>query len=130
MTGLAKPALTCGLSAQTTRTFGQADIEALHAVSGAPLSGDAVPEALLNALFSYLLGIELPGAGTNYLKQETEFLQPARIGEALTARVEITRLRPEKHLVDLATTCHSASGTLIARGRALVLARDVPGAFG
>jgi 3-hydroxybutyryl-CoA dehydratase len=129
MSAAAKPALALGLSAQTTRIFSQADIEALHAVSGAPMSGEAVPEALINGLFSYLLGVELPGQGTNYLKQETEFLQAALTGERLSARVEITRLRPDKHLVDLATTCHLPCGTLIARGRALVLARDVEGAF-
>ncbi len=47
------------------------------------------------------------------------------VDQALTARVRITRMRPEKHLVDLATTCHAADGTLICDGRALVLARDV-----
>ncbi|WP_417489063.1 phosphate acetyltransferase [Maricaulis sp.] len=129
MTDTARQPLVTGQSAQVTRTFSPADIVALHAVAGTPLSGDAVPEALINGLFSSLLGVDLPGQGTNYLKQETEFLLNAPIGEALTARVEITRLRPEKHLVDLATTCHSSSGVLIARGRALVLASDVAGAF-
>lgn len=129
MTERAQAALAIGQAAQTVRTFTHTDIAALHTVSGAPLTGNDVPEALVNGLFSYLLGVELPGQGTNYLKQETEFLQAALIGEALTARVEITRLRPEKHLVDLATTCCAASGALIARGRALVLARDVEGAF-
>ncbi|WP_339747370.1 phosphate acetyltransferase [uncultured Maricaulis sp.] len=130
MTTAAKPGLAIGQAAQTTRTFNQSDILALQAVSGAPSSSEAVPEALINALFSYLLGVELPGEGTNYLKQQTEFLQAAPIDEALTARIEITRIRPDKHLVDLATTCVSASGKLIAQGRALVLARDVAGAFG
>ena len=124
-----RPPLAIGQFAEYMRAFTPADIEALNAVSGAPLSGDTVPEALINGLFSYLLGVELPGQGTNYLKQETEFLQAAHTGETLSARVEITRLRPEKQLVDLATTCRSASGVLIARGRALVLARDVAGAF-
>lgn len=130
MTAAVRPRLAIGQAAQTTRAFNQADIQALHAVSGAPSNSETVPEALINALFSYLLGVELPGEGTNYLKQETEFLQAAPIDEALTARIEITRLRPDKHLVDLATTCLSASGNLIAQGRALVLARDVAGAFG
>ena len=89
-----------------------------------------MPEALINGMFSYLLGVDLPGQGTNYLKQETEFLAPAPLGEALTARVEITRLRPDKHLVDLATTCRTQNGTRVAQGRALVLARDVAGTFG
>jgi len=42
-----------------------------------------------------------------------------------TATVEITRLRPEKHLADLATTCTTADGAVICRGRALVLVKDV-----
>ncbi|WP_417494098.1 phosphate acetyltransferase [Maricaulis sp.] len=129
MTNTANPGLALGMSTETTRLFTAADIEALHAVSGAPATRTAVPEALVNGMFSFLLGVDLPGQGTNYLKQETEFLQPAPIGEPLTARVEITRLRPEKHLVDLATTCRTSDGTPIARGRALVLARDVAGAF-
>ena len=59
------------------------------------------------------------------LDQTLRLLAPAPVGQPLTARVTITRLRPEKHLVDLATTCHAADGTLICEGRALVLARDV-----
>ena len=58
--------------------------------------------------------------GTMYLKQETNFLRNAAIGESLTATVEITRLRPEKQLADLSTTCCQADGTLVATGRALV----------
>lgn len=86
---------------------------------------DIVPEPLIGGLFSYLLGVDLPGFGTNYLKQELEFERPAPIGVPLIARVEITRLRPDKHLVDLATTCRDENGTAYCRGRALVLAKDV-----
>lgn len=113
-----------GKHAETTRSYSRDDLEAFAALAGgAP--GDAVPEPLIGALFSYLLGVHLPGFGTNYLKQEMRFLAPAPLDQPLTARVEITRLRPEKHLVDLATTCRTADGTLICEGRALVLARDV-----
>ena len=122
--------LATGQTASTARTFSLADAKKLTKISGAPLSDTAVPEALINGMFSYLLGVDLPGQGTNYLKQETEFVGEALYGEALTATVEITRLRPDKHLVDLATTCKTAAGKLIARGRALVLARDVEGAWG
>lgn len=122
--------LSEGQFAETRRVFTRRDAAALQRLTGAPDGGDAVPEALINGLFSYLLGVDLPGQGTNYLKQETEFLATAPLGEPLTARVEIVRLRPEKHLVDLATTCRTASGEIVARGRALVLARDVAGAFG
>ncbi|WP_297735285.1 phosphate acetyltransferase [uncultured Maricaulis sp.] len=121
--------LKLGQSAMTQRAFSEQDAAELHALTGAPLTDNVVPEALINGLFSYLLGVDLPGEGTNYLKQESRFLAPAPLGEPLTARVEITRLRPDKQLVDLATTCVTTRGQTIAEGRALVLARDVAGAF-
>ena len=104
-----------GQTATLTRAFG---------VDDRPAEGE-VPEPLLNALFSRLLGVELPGQGTNYLKQESEFFDTARVGEALTASVEITRLRPEKDLVDLRTRCVGENGKLISEGRALVYVADV-----
>jgi len=122
--------LTIGQSARTERTFTPADARELHTLTSAPLEETHVPEALINGMFSYLLGVDLPGEGTNYLKQETRFLANAPLGESLVARVEITRLRPEKHLIDLSTTCETKHGVIIAEGRALVLARDVAGAFG
>jgi 3-hydroxybutyryl-CoA dehydratase len=113
-----------GEAAEVTRTFGQDEVEAFARLAGTP-PGAAVPEPLIGALFSYLLGVKLPGFGTNYLKQEMRFHAAAAPGAALTARVEVTRLRPEKHLADLATTCRDGEGRLICEGRALVLVRDV-----
>ncbi|MCW0235332.1 MAG: hypothetical protein OJJ21_17165 [Ferrovibrio sp.] len=116
-----------GDHAEIRRAFTPADLAAFQTLAAhdgaAPLA--AVPEPLIGALFSYLLGVELPGFGTNYLKQELNFERPAPVGTELIARVEIIRLRPDKHLVDLATTCSDAAGTVYCRGRALVLARDV-----
>ena len=103
-----------------SRTFSRQDLLDYTVLSGHDVSGEEVPEPLIGALFSYLLGVELPGLGTNYLKQETRYEAAAKTGEALTARVEITRLRPDKQLVDLATTCHRADGEIVASGRALV----------
>jgi acyl dehydratase len=103
------------------------DLQNYAQVSGHEISGELVPEPLIGALFSYLLGVKLPGLGTNYLKQETRFPASARIGETLTAKVEITRLRPDKQLVDLATTCNGDDGNLVASGRALVYVGDLMG---
>ncbi|MFZ5608271.1 MAG: phosphate acetyltransferase [Pseudomonadota bacterium] len=114
-----------GDHAEITRAFSAADVAAYAALSGdAPAPGE-VPEPLIGALYSYLLGVRLPGMGTNYLKQENRHLRPAALDAPLTARVTITRLRPDKHLVDLATTCHDAAGNLVSEGRALVYVRDV-----
>lgn len=114
-----------GDAAETSRTISAEDVSEYAALAQQANVDDRVPEPLIGALFSYLLGVRLPGQGANYLKQETRFHRVAHVGETLTARVEITRIRPEKHLVDLSTTCKDQDGQLIASGRALVSARDV-----
>jgi acyl dehydratase len=113
-----------GDQARCSRSFSAADVRAYAQLSRHTVTGDRVPEPLIGSLFSCLLGVELPGFGTQYLKQETRFHQPARVGDRLTARVEITRMRPDKQLVDLATTCADSAGNLVASGRALVYVGD------
>ena len=88
---------------------------------------DGMPLAYRSGIQRFL-GVELPGRGTNYLKQELVYLKPARLDETLTARVTITRLRPEKHLCDLETILTDARGKVLATGRALVFVRDVSAA--
>ncbi len=114
-----------GDNAQVTRTFSLEDLLDYTRLSGHDAVDAQLPEPMIGALFSYLLGVKLPGLGTNYLKQETRYGTAVTIGEALTARVEITRLRPDKQLVDLATTCRRADGSLAASGRALVYVGDL-----
>lgn len=108
------------------RSYTLSDMQDFAALAGPGASTpDTVPGPLVGGLFSYLLGVKLPGRGTNYLKQSLEFLQPVPVGEELTASVTITRLRPEKHLVDLETICETSNGTRICQGRALVYVEDV-----
>lgn len=75
-------------------------------------------------MFSDLLGTRLPGRGTNWLKQSLQFTAPARIGDALTATVEIVRVRPDKALINLSTVLRDSQGVLICRGEALVLVKE------
>ena len=117
--------LEVGQKAEITRAYSDADVAGYAALGGHGPDADAVPAPLINSLFSYLLGVRLPGQGTNYLKQESDFLDTARVGEKLTASVEITRLRPDKHLADLETRCVGDHGRVISEGRALVYVEDV-----
>lgn len=123
--------LELGQTASLTRTYRSADKPAFADLAGLGDAGlkdvetSAVPEPLIGALFSYLLGVKLPGFGTNYLKQEMRFLAPALYDVPLSARVTVTRLRPEKHLVDLETICETLDGTRLCEGRALVYVEDV-----
>lgn len=118
-----------GQRASLTRTFTPADVAEYIDLVGDdnPLVGDdgRLPGALLGSLFSCLLGTELPGRGTNWLKQSLRFPHPAYPGEAITATVAIVRLRPEKHLVNLRTTCANPAGEVVCTGEALVLAKEM-----
>jgi 3-hydroxybutyryl-CoA dehydratase len=111
-----------GDTAAVERIFTGQDVAAYVELTGAPVHANELPEALVGALFSYLLGVHLPGHGTRYLKQDSTFLESARIAERLRASVSVTRIRPDKGLIDLETLCHRSDGTLICQGRALVLA--------
>ncbi len=116
--------LAVGQSASLTRTFTPEDLAEYAALSGETGVFTSVPEPLLGGLFSNLLGTRLPGRGTNWLKQSFRFVAPAPIGEALTATVEITRLRPDKDLVNLRGTCATASGDIVCEAESLVLVKD------
>lgn len=114
-----------GYKAETKRSFSEQDLQNYYELGGESPDNNQIPDPLLASLFSYLLGMKLPGLGTNYLKQETEYAHAVYIDEIITASVTITRLRPEKHLVDLETLCVNAEGQTICSGRALVFIKDV-----
>ncbi len=118
--------MNIGDRAQVQRVFDRQVLAEFAALTGSKASPpDRVPEPLIAGLFSYLLGAELPGFGTNYMKQALHFHATAEVGESLTASVTITRLRPDKALVDLSTRCSGTGDRLICEGRALVLVKDV-----
>ena len=119
-----------GDTASCTRTFTDLDKQLYLQISGEEEGFRAdgftpLPEPLIGGLFSFLLGTKLPGFGTNYLKQKMQFTGQAYYGEPLTATVKITRLRPDKELVNLETKCINSGGKQICIGEALVLAKNV-----
>lgn len=118
-----------GQKTSQIRVFSQNDIDEFIKAGGQTNAANSISPILINAMFSKLLGIDLPGLGTNYLKQETQYLSPAKIGEKIIANVEITRIRADKKIIDFETTAKSEDGRIIATGRALVSARDVANAF-
>ena len=73
-----------GQSATSKRTFTAADLHEYASLAGIAQEPRTVPGPLLGGMFSYLLGTQLPGRGTNYLKQHLEFSQPAFVGDELT----------------------------------------------
>jgi len=67
---------------------------------------------------SSVLGNLLPGPGGIYLSQEVKFLAPVRIGDIITAKVEVIDLIPEKNRIRLKTTCTNQKGEVVVDGTA------------
>ena len=80
-----------------------------------------IAHGMLSAGFiSTVIGTRLPGTGTVYVKQELNFRAPVKIGDTITARVEVVDIIKDKNRVRLETTCQNQDGTVVLDGYALV----------
>ena len=80
--------------------------------------------AVTASLLSAVLGMDLPGPGSVFLEQRVRFLAPVRPGDTITARLEVTKVRPDKPILTLGATVTNAAGTRVADGELVVLLRD------
>jgi len=117
--------LEIGQAATLARTFTADDLARYAALAGIATAPRTVSGPLLGGMISCLLGTQLPGRGANWLQQKLAFPAPAQVGQAITATVEIVRLRPAKQLVNLRTTCTDPAGVVVCEGDALVYVQDV-----
>lgn len=76
---------------------------------------------LVSGLISAAIGTKLPGPGTIYLRQELEFRHPVYIGDTITAVVEVVRVRGDKPIVTLSTSCYNQNEVIVLEGKAVVL---------
>lgn len=82
--------------------------------------GQRIAHGMLTAsLVSALLGTKLPGPGAVYLSQTLTFLAPVRIGDVVTARVEVVELVPERRRARLFCDC-VVDGKAVLEGEAWV----------
>lgn len=79
------------------------------------------PGLLTGSLVSAVIGTRLPGPGTIYLSQDFHFRRPVRLGETVTARVEVAEVHPERNRVRLRTVCLNQEGEVVLDGEAWVL---------
>lgn len=87
--------------------------------------GGRIAHGLLSAGFiSACLSMKLPGPGTIYLSQSLRFVRPVRIGDTVTARVEVLEWHASRRRARLATTCRNQNDEVVIDGEAVVL---VPG---
>ena len=122
--------LKIGDSAQISKTITEKDINDFARVIGdfnpihtdqayaekTPFKGRIAHGALSIGLFSNILGNILPGHGSIYLSHEIKFLAPVRIGDTITAKVEVIELVPEKNRAKFRTTCINQDGKEVVDG--------------
>lgn len=126
--------LSVGMSASLAKTISEADIYAFAGVSmdtnpahlneeymkAGPFGGRIAHGMLVASLVSAVLGTRLPGPGAIYVGQSLKFKAPVRIGDTVTARVEITDLVERRRFATLATQCF-VGDKMVLDGEATVM---------
>jgi 3-hydroxybutyryl-CoA dehydratase len=80
-----------------------------------------IAHGMLSAGFiSMVIGTKLPGPGTIYLDQSLKFLAPVRIGDTITAHVEVIEIMNDRNKVRLKTDCINQDGITVLEGEAVV----------
>jgi len=119
LNGLYFEDLSVGQTAIFAKTVTEADIVAFAGISGdfnpvhinedfasQTMFKGRIAHGMLGAAFiSTVFGTKLPGPGCIYVSQSLKFKAPVRIGDTVTARVELTALTPEKKFATFKTTC-------------------------
>ncbi|WP_428488029.1 MaoC family dehydratase [Rhodopila sp.] len=126
--------LHIGQTAELSKTISEADIQMysmvtldtnpIHldeAVARQSRFGGRIAHGMLSAgLMSAVLGTQLPGPGSIYLRQSLTFRAPVRIGSTVRAVVEVIDLKPGGKRVTLRTTC-MVKEEVVIDGEAYVL---------
>ena len=91
-----------------------------------PFKEPIAPGIFTAGLISAVIGTELPGPGAIYLSQSLTFVRPVKIGDAITARVEVVDVLRERNRVHLRTLCLNQRGEEVLSGEAWVTPSRVP----
>ncbi|QDR81558.1 MaoC family dehydratase [Sporomusa termitida] len=127
--------LKIGDKASMAKTVTEYDIYTFAGVTGDfnPIHIDAeyakttmfqerIAHGMLAAGFiSAVIGTALPGANSIYVGQELAFKAPVKIGDTVTATVEVIEKMAAKQRVILRTTVTNQDGTLVVDGKATML---------
>ena len=84
--------------------------------------GRRVAQGMLTAGFlSGVFGTQFPGSGTIYMSQSVRFLRPVFINDAITVRLKVLEMWPEKNRIRVETVCLNQKGQEVLGGEAMVM---------
>jgi len=81
--------------------------------------GIVVQGGVTSAILNAVVAEDLPGPGTVFLSVAWDFRAPVRPGDTITGEVEVTSVREDKPVTELATRVLRQDGTLVLEGRAV-----------
>ena len=91
-----------------------------------PFGERIAPGIWTAGLVSRTIGTRLPGPGSVYATQDLQFLRPVKLGDTITARVEVLEILRERNRIRLKTTCVNQRGEEVLAGDAWVLPPKTP----
>lgn len=128
--------ITLGQQATYRRRIGEREVALFAAACGdvnplhldrdyaaGTLFGERIAHGMLSAsLISSAVALVLPGPGSVYVSQSLRFLRPVKIGDELTARLEVTAKRSDKPFVTLDCEIVNQHGKPVVTGQAEIMA--------
>ena len=123
-----------GQVATLVRTISEADVMTFATLTGdynpvhvdadaaaaSSFGGRIVHGMLTASLLSTVLAMQLPGPGAIYLSQTLRFLRPVKLGDTVTAQVQVTAIDVATRRMTLATTIRNERGKMVVEGEASV----------
>ena len=105
--------------AEVTEDFNPVHVDDEFAAKS--LFKERIAHGMLGAgLISAVLGTRLPGPNTIYLGQELKFLAPVKLGDTITAEVEVLEKIDKPKMLKLKTVVRNQAGTVVIDGLATV----------
>jgi acyl dehydratase len=121
-----------GERAERSRTTSMRDVEMFTEMTGdknpihydaelaarSPFGGLIVQGGVTTGLLNAVVAEDLPGPGTVFLETNWRFVKAVRVGETITASVEVEHVRDDKPICKLTTTVRNAAGEACVLGTA------------
>jgi 3-hydroxybutyryl-CoA dehydratase len=124
-----------GDKASFTKTISESDVYQFAGITGdfnpvhvnsefanQTIFKERVVHGILTAGFiSAVLGMKLPGTDTIYLSQKVDFKAPVKIGDTVTAEVEVLEKKDSKKIIRLRTIVRNQLDEVVIDGEAVVM---------
>ena len=107
-----------GATAERSKTVGRREVELFREITGdrnpshydekaakaSLFKGLIVQGGVTSGMLNATVAQDLPGPGTVFLGMELKFVKAVYVGDCITGRVEITRVRPDKPICTIAVS--------------------------